>query len=419
MTSRGDTVLFAARQAGNVSGDYDLFTGRYLFDAIDDPLRRELSSTIFWDAQPALSPDGNVLYFSSDRRGGTGGTDIYRSTRNADGRWSTPENIGPAVNTPCDELSPWVSGDGAWLYFSSAGHRTVGGYDLFRAPILGGQIGQAENLGRPINTSDDELFPSAPAGASPDTLLYYSSNQAGSGGFDLYVLHRLKRQGPAATRATPRTVTLRGTIRTPEGSPIDSALVTLEHRDPPGPVDSTLTDTLGKYSFEVEEGKRYTLEAGSDSTLYVREEVKIPLGEGRLNVTQDITLSDTVTFRVNFPFNNATDPYEFTLDERGLPSDLRWTTMIDRAAEYLKRFNATGLRFEIVGHTDPVGSDPFNLDLGRRRAEFIRQELLRRGVNSELFGVYSLGESRPLQQRPGETETLYHARLRRVELIRK
>jgi hypothetical protein len=209
-------------------------------------------------------------------------------------------------------------------------------------------------------------------------------------------------------------------VRTSVGQPIDSALVTIERRDPPGPIDSTLTNPNGEYRFEVEEGKRYELVAGSDSTLFIREEVRIPLADGRLNTNHDIVLSDTVTFRVNFPFNNATDPYEFTLDDHGLPSDLRWSAMIDRASEFLKRFNGSmAHHFEIVGHTDPVGSDPFNLDLGRRRADFIRHELIRRGVSSELLGVYSVGESRPLEQLPGETEELYHARLRRVELIRK
>jgi hypothetical protein len=414
-----DSIQFAAKLASSVLGDYDLFAGRYAYDGIDAASRSRLSSVIYWDAQPALSPDGNSLYFASDRPGGSGGTDIYRSTRDAGGNWSAPENIGPAVNSPCDELSPWVSGDGAWLYFSSAGHQTVGGYDLFRAPILGGQLGEAENLGKPINTPDDELFPSAPPNASPDTLLYYSSNQPGSNHFDIYVLHRMKRKGVALTNVNPRSVQLKGTVRTSVGEPVDSALVTLESHDPPGEVDSTVTDPKGEYRFNVEEGKRYTLVAGSDSTLFVHEEVRVPI-DGRLNVTHDVVLSDTVTFRVNFPFNNASDPYEFTLDDRGLPSDLRWTTMMDHAAEFLKHYNgSTAHHFEIVGHTDPVGSDPFNLDLGRRRAEFIRQELVRRGVNSELLGVYSLGESKPLDERPDETEELYHARLRRVELIRK
>lgn len=417
---RQDTILFAARSNGSVSGDYDLFAGAFNDREILGARRRPISSTIYWDAQPALSPDGSTLYFSSDRRGSIGGTDIFVSRRGADGRWSTPVNAGLGVNTPCDELSPFVSGDGAWLYFSSAGHATVGGYDLFRAPIRGGQVGNAANLGRPINTPADELFPSAPPNADPDTLLYYCSNQPGSALFDIYVLHRLPRKGPVLTAATAKSVTLKGVVRNSTGNPVDSAVVTVEQRDPPGEKDSTLTTRNGEFKFEVEEGRRYEVVAGSDSSLYVREEIRIPVRNKDGIVTHDITLSDTVTFRVNFPFNNADDPYEFTLDEKGRPSDLRWSDMIDRAATFLKRFNkASNMRFEIVGHTDPVGSDAFNLGLGQRRAEFIRRELVRRGVNAELLSVFTRGESQPLPRTASEEEELYHARLRRVELIRK
>ncbi|MEO5929725.1 MAG: OmpA family protein [Candidatus Kapaibacterium sp.] len=416
-SSRSDTLLFAARQSGTVSGDYDLFSGDYGNGTLTSVLRQPISGVVTWEAQPALSRDGRTLYFAADRSGGMGGTDIYVAHRGADGRWSAPVNVGSGVNSACDELSPFVSGDGQWLYFSSSGHETVGGYDLFRAPIAGDQIGGAENLGAPINTIADEIFPSAPADASPDTLLYYSSNQRGSQGFDIYVLYRLKR--PGGSKGTPQTLTLNGTVRTSDGKPVDSAKVTLEQRDPPGDVDSTITNSDGKYKFQVEEGKRYDLIAGSDSTLFVRDEVRIPLSDGRRTLTHDIVISDTVTFRVNFPFNNATDPYEFTLDEHGMPTDLQWVRMIDRAADFLKGFpRGSGNKFLLVGHTDPVGTDPFNLDLGRRRAEFIRSELVKRGVSPSILEVRTEGESRPLPMRDGEGEDLYHARLRRVELIR-
>ncbi len=412
-------IYFAARSAGSVAGDYDLFAGNYEARIEATPWNT-ISSLLYWDAQPAIAPDGNAIYFASDRPGGFGGTDIYVSRRAADGTWSDPQNIGPAVNSSCDELSPWVSGNGRWLYFSSAGHATVGGYDLFRAPILGEQFGAAENLGRPINTPGDELFPSAPVGADPDTLLYYSSNQPGSQGFDIYVLHRLRRSGRPITNVASRTVTMNGIVIDPQGRPVPHAQVTIEQRDPPGPRIQIETTPEGNYQVQVEEGRTYEIVAGSQNTLYYQEEVRIPISDGRTSLTHTAIIPDTVTFRVNFPFNDASTPYPFTLDANGLPTNLRWDDMIDRAATFLQQFNnRQAYRFQINGHTDPVGSDAFNLDLGRRRAEFIRNELVRRGVSSQILSIGSEGENRPLPAREGEDQTLYHARLRRVELIRK
>ena len=317
---------------------------------------------------------------------------------------------------------PFVSGDGKWLYFSSSGHETVGGYDLFRSRLSGGQPGQVENLGMPINTPADELFPSAPAGSLPDTLLYYSSNQRGSNGFDVYVLHRLfrGRPGQAAGIERPDSVRLTGTVRYQDGTPADGATVTLDERDPPRRVDSTTSDPTGNYTFGIREGKKYDITASKEGKLYGTEEVEVPVYNNRKEVGRDIYFLDTVVFRVNFPFNDASNPYEFTLDDQGLPSDRRWADVIAQAADVLRRIDpASGTRIELVGHTDPVGSYSYNLDLGRRRAEFIRQELTKRGVNPALLAIRSAGEGLPLPARPDEAEALYHARLRRVELFRK
>jgi OOP family OmpA-OmpF porin len=93
--------------------------------------------------------------------------------------------------------------------------------------------------------------------------------------------------------------------------------------------------------------------------------------------------------------------------------------MIDRAAGFLRTITSPSANIEIVGHTDPVGSDEFNIGLGRRRAEFIRRELIKRGVPERLLTVRTEGERRPLAERANEPQDLYHARLRRVELIKR
>ncbi len=415
-------VAFAAKYPESIKGDYDLFTGKYASKSVSSPDRLPISADVSWDSQPTLSPDGNTLYFASDRKGGHGANDIYVSRKQADGQWSEPVALGPGVNTGCDELSPFVTGDGRWLYFASSGHETMGGYDIFRAPIVGTEVGRATNLGLPVNTAADELFPSAPSTANPDTLMYFSSNQPGSNRFDIYVLHRVRKGGPIAenpTRETADSVKLVGTVRDPAGRPIDGAIVTVEQRDPPGPTDSLFTNKEGEFDVEIREGRVYVVTAGSPGHLYGTDSVYVPTANNLPEVRRDITLPDTVTFRINFPFDNATDPYEFTLDDNGMPTNERWTDVIDRAALFLRGFPKGSGTIEVVGHTDPYGTDAFNIDLGRRRAEFVKRELVKRGVDPSVLTPRSEGEGHPLPMRTGEEDEIYRARLRRVELVKK
>ena len=416
-----DSIVLSGQFPGRVRGDYDLAVLRNNGNGPVDQLDPG-AAFITWQSQPAFTPDGQTLYFAGDQLDGIGGTDIYRMRLQSDGTWSDPEKLGAAVNTPCDELFPFVSSDGRRLYFSSAGHNTVGGYDIFRSQLVGGEPGRAENLGRPINTPADELYPTAPPGTDPDTLLYYGSNQAGSQGFDVYVLHRRYRgrpgDDPVAER--PDSVRIGGQIVTSDGDPVDGAVVTVDERDPPRRIDSTTTDRDGRYEVTVQEGKRYDITGSKEGKLYGSETVEIPIYNNRDRIEQDIVFADTVVFRVNFPFNDAENPYEFTLDDNGLPTDLRWNTVIDRAAEVLRKIDpASGTRIDLVGHTDPVGSAAYNEELGRQRATFIRRELIVRGVSPTLLSVRSAGEATPLRTTSGETDEQYHARLRRVEMYRK
>lgn len=105
-----------------------------------------------------LSTDEKTIYFVSERKGGQGGKDIWKSTKLENGRWSPAENLGPAINTPFDEDSPFLTANGQTLYFSSQGHSSMGGYDIFKATLENGKWSAPHNLGYPINSSWDDIF---------------------------------------------------------------------------------------------------------------------------------------------------------------------------------------------------------------------------------------------------------------------
>lgn len=140
----------------------------------------------FWEGSCSLSSDGQLLYFASDRPGGFGGRDIYLSKKQADGSWGPAENLGPTINTPYNDDAPYIHPDGINLFFSSEGHTSIGGYDLFYASFKGGKWNEPINMGYPINTPSDERFYTLTADGSTG---YYSSDQRGSlGQQDIYTV---------------------------------------------------------------------------------------------------------------------------------------------------------------------------------------------------------------------------------------
>jgi len=108
------------------------------------------------ESHASISPDGHTLYFASDRPGGYGGLDIYKSTIDSKGKWSQPENLGPTINSEFNENTPFLSSDGRYLFFSSEAHNSMGGYDIFYADLTVGT--QPVRMGFPLNNAEDNLF---------------------------------------------------------------------------------------------------------------------------------------------------------------------------------------------------------------------------------------------------------------------
>lgn len=140
----------------------------------------------FRETHATVSADGQTLYFTSDRSG-KGGMDIFRSRRLPNGDWAEAENLGDVINTKYDEEAPFIHPDGKTLFFSSKGHNSMGGYDIFFSMEENGKWSTPMNIGSPMNTPDDEYF----FVMSPDgkRAYYSSSNGQGYGGKDIYLIH--------------------------------------------------------------------------------------------------------------------------------------------------------------------------------------------------------------------------------------
>lgn len=116
-------------------------------------------NTKYWESHASISNDGKTLYFTSNRDGGYGGLDIYKATKNEKGEWVNVTNLGPQINSPFNEDTPFPSEDGKVLYYSSYSHYNMGGYDIFYATLLdNGKWSTPLNMGYPLNTTDDDVF---------------------------------------------------------------------------------------------------------------------------------------------------------------------------------------------------------------------------------------------------------------------
>jgi len=204
-------------------------------------------STKFWESHACFSKDGKLLYFTSNRKGGHGGLDIYLSEKQADGKWGPPLNLGSTINSRYNEECPYISEDGQVLYFSSYGHYNIGGYDIFYSrKNSDGSWAEPVNIGYPINTTDDNLY--FQPFDKGNTAYYSVYSPSGIGLHDIYYMNIYSVNNP-------RLYYITGNLSTEEGS-IDSTRMLIYV------VDTDSGDTLlytnpteeGAFAFQLKQG---------------------------------------------------------------------------------------------------------------------------------------------------------------------
>jgi len=251
------------------------------------PLGSDIN-TKYWETHATLSADGNTIYFVSDRPGGFGGRDIYRCVKLPNGQWSLALNLGPTINTAYDEDSPFIHPDGVTLYFSSSGHKGMGGFDIFSSSKNNeeGKWSTPVNLGYPINTADDDLF-YVPT-ADGHHAYYASAKPGGKGDKDIY---RITLEAATAEPVTliKGYLSFDGTANIPKGITVKAFdLETGEKVQECVPNAKT-----GKYVLTLNpglNGKTYNITYEADGFQPISETVKIESGSSYQEVEREIGL---------------------------------------------------------------------------------------------------------------------------------
>lgn len=420
----GDADLVGYRVTGN--GELMPIPDSPSHPPFPDP--HSLNTPLHWDGHPTMSADSTIVVFASDRPGSMGGTDLWYAVRTAGG-WSDPQLVEGAVNTPCDELSPRFAGDSV-LVFASAGHATVGGYDLFSSRIVRSgtsfSLDTPRNLGTPVNTPFDELFPVW----TDDRTLYYASDQprregAGRKDFDVFVLTSRALLDPVREAPLKPLPIERGTVRgtvvhQQTQQPVADADVTARDAESRDVLAATRTDTAGTYTLDVPVNTPVDISAQAPDLFYDDVRVVVPkiFTDDTMEVVRPLQLPITYVLRVNFPTAIYNEPYPFTLDSNGVETSITWQESLNQLARNVQLSGSRLKRLVLIGHTDDVDTDASNVILGRNRVNFIMDELAARGVSRELMEGRSAGESLLPERRQGETMELWRKRARRVELVK-
>lgn len=332
-----------------------------------------------WESQPCLSPDKQSLYFASRRRGGYGGSDIYVSHMQANGKWGEPQNLGPDINSGADEQSPFIHADNQTLYFTSNYWPGYGETDLFvtrKGP--GGDWSVPVNLGYPINTISYEgsLFV-----AADGKTAYYASDKSDSrGGMDIYSFELRENIRPL------KTLWVKGQVfdkKTTQGLPSTVELIDLSTKQI---VSKVQTDENGKYLVTLPVGKDYAFNVNRKGYLFYSDNYSLSQHAPDSSYEKNIPLQPIEPNAMIVLNNVFFDVNKFELKPAS-------QVELDKVVQLLKD-NPT-VKIEISGHTDNAGKPADNLTLSNNRAKAVISYLASNGINAQRLVAKGYGETKP------------------------
>lgn len=365
----GSTMyLTKARREPNANTGVEIYTSQRSDAKWSAPVKFEITAdTVSSYAHPAVSPDGNYLYFASDMPG-TGGKDIWRI--NLKERSGSLENLGTDINTPGDEMFPYMLTDSI-MYFSSDGHPGLGGLDIFCATLQPSGRWAVTNMGSPINSEADDFGMTFLPGADHPQG-YMSSNRGDGRGYDhiyTFELPDLK-------------INISGWVVDRDDEPVPNSVIRIVGND--GSIQKAVARDDGSFSFPLQRGVSYVMMAGGRGYLNAKQEFTADNAEEDAEYEIDFVLAS-----INKP--NIIENIFYDFDKATLRQESE--EALDELVKLLA--DNPNITIEMASHTDRVGTEEYNLDLSERRAKAVIDYLISKGIAPERLQHQGYGKSRP------------------------
>ncbi|OFY85901.1 MAG: hypothetical protein A3F72_08185 [Bacteroidetes bacterium RIFCSPLOWO2_12_FULL_35_15] len=336
------------------------------------------------ESSASISPDGNTIYFVSDRDGGFGERDIWYSTKDKNGDWGSAQNIGSDINSKDNEEGVFIHPDGKTLYFSSTGHGGVGQYDIFKSVFEKGKWSTPENIGEPINTPENDVFFVMAANGK---TAYYSSpaQKENFGKKDIYEINftYLKKK-----KNEPRLTLFKGVVIDYDSFETLGADMEITDNDKNEIIAIVKSNSIsGKFLVSLPAGKNYGIAVKREGYLFYSENFNIP---------------DTATYKVidkHIPLQKLSVGNKITLKNIFYDYDktsLRTESYVELTNLLNLLQNNPNLTIEIGGHTDNRGSAIYNKSLSEGRAHAVVSYLISKGIEVDRLRFVGYGFQFPI-----------------------
>ena len=383
----------------------------------EDPVHMNKNiNTKYHESSVSLSFDGKRLYFISDREPGIGDRDIYYSEMDVNGEWGPAKNLGPDLNTKYAEEAVFVHPDGVTMYFSSKGHNSMGGYDIFKTKLVDGKWQKPENMGYPINGPDDDVF--FVVSGSGNRAYFASAKTGGYGDQDLYKItflgpekapilntqdqlisvianpvNSLKAEAMVEVKAAKLTL-LKGLITDEKtDKPLESTIDLIDNDKDKVLATFKSNSSTGKYLVTLPSGINYGIAVKKEGYLFHSENFNLPdsasFQEFNLNIKlKKIEVGNSVVLKNIF--------FDFDQFKIKPESANELSSLVNLLKENPK------MKVEIASHTDDVGSTEYNQKLSDNRSKSVMEYLIAKGVLAGRMIAKGYGETKPLAKNDTE-----------------